>query len=207
MKGLILKDTYVILKQMKYLLLIIALFTVLLGYTFGTFLLLYCAMIPITTIGYDEKAKWDKYAATMPYSRKDIVLSKYIFGLICIGIAFVLVIIGSLGYSLFTGTEITAASVGELLVMITAILCITLIFMALNLTIIFKWGVEKGRMIFIAGIAAFASIIAATAVIDNTSSAIQGFFNDYFYLFILGAVAILGASIPLSISFYKKREL
>jgi ABC-2 type transport system permease protein len=207
MKGLILKDLYVILKQMKYLLLIIALFTILLGYTFGAFLLLYCAMLPITTIGYDERAKWDEYAATMPYSRKDIVLSKYLLGLMCIGVAFVLVFIGSLGFGLFTGTGITAASVGQLLVMLTSILCITLIFMALNLSIIFKWGVEKGRMIFIAGIAAFASIIAATSVIDNTSTAIQDFFNNYFYLFILGAVAILGASIPLSVSFYKKREL
>jgi hypothetical protein len=207
MKGLILKDTYVILKQMKYLLLIIVLFTIMLGYTFGTFLLLYCAMLPITTIGYDERAKWDKYAATMPYSRKDIVLSKYILGLMCIGAAFVLVIIGSLGFGFFTGTEMTATSIGELMVMITSILCITLIFMALNMPIIFKWGVEKGRMIFIAGIAAFASIIAATSLVDNTSSALQGFFNDYFYLLILGAVVILGASIPLSISFYKKREL
>jgi hypothetical protein len=207
MKGLILKDTYVILKQMKYLLLIIVLFTIMLGYTFGTFLLLYCAMLPITTIGYDERAKWDKYAATMPYSRKDIVLSKYILGLICIGAAFVLVIIGSLGFGLFTGVDFTAASIGELMVMITTILFKTLIFMALNMPIIFKWGVEKGRMIFIAGIAAFASIIAATSLVDNTSSALQGFFNDYFYLLILGAVVILGASIPLSISFYKKREL
>jgi len=108
---------------------------------------------------------------------------------------------------LFTGVDFTAASIGELMVMITSILCITLIFMALNMPIIFKWGVEKGRMIFIAGIAAFASIIAATSLVDNTSSALQGFFNDYFYLLVLGAIAILGASIPLSISFYKKREL
>lgn len=207
MKGLILKDLYVVLKQMKVLLLIVVLFTILLGSTFGVFLLLYCAMLPITTIAYDERAKWDKYAATMPYSRKDIVLSKYLLGLACMVVALILVFIGTLVYGVFTDAVFTGGSLAEMVIMLVSLFCVTLIFMAINMPIIFKWGVEKGRIIFIAGIAAFAAIVGATSVIENTATFIEGFLNNYYYIFILAGVALLGASIPLSISVYKKREL
>jgi hypothetical protein len=207
MKGLILKDIYVVLKQMKVLLLIVVLFTIMLGYTFGVFLLLYCAMLPITTIAYDEKAKWDKYAATMPYSRRDIVLSKYLLGLGCMAAALIVVFIGTLVYGLFTDTVFTGDALVDLVIMLISLFCVTLIFMAVNLPIIFKWGVEKGRMIFIAGIAAFAAIIGASAVIENTAVFIEGFLNNYFYILILAGVALLGTSIPLSIKLYEKRDL
>lgn len=207
MKGLILKDFYVISKQMKFLLLLLVIFTLLMGYTFGVFALLYCALLPISTIAYDERAKWDKYAAAMPYSRKDIVLSKYLLGLMCMIGALVIIFIGTLVYGLFTDTVFTGESITQLLYMIISFFCITLIFMAINLPVIFKWGVEKGRLIFIIGIAAFAGIIGATSVIENTSTAIEVFLNNYFYIVVLVAVAFLGASIPLSISFYKKRDL
>ena len=35
-------------------------------------------MTPITSIAFDERVKWDKFALTMPIKRKDLVLSKYI---------------------------------------------------------------------------------------------------------------------------------
>ena len=203
MKGLMLKDLYVISKQMKYILLMIILFTILLGYTFGAFALILCAMLPITTIGYDERAKWDKYAATMPYSRTEIVLSKYLLGLGCMLCAVVIVLIGMLGYAIFANTAFSMESV----IYIVSVLSIALIFMSLNLPIMFKWGVEKGRLIFIAGIAAFAAIIAATSAMENTANSIEAFMNSYYYAFVLAGIALLGASIPLSISFYKKREL
>jgi ABC-2 type transport system permease protein len=203
MKGLILKDLYVISKQMGYILVMVVLFTILLGYSFGAFAVILCAMLPITTIGFDERAKWDKYAATMPYSRTDIVLSKYLFGLGCMLFAVVIVLIGNLGNAIFTDTAFTAESI----IYLVSIFCIALVFLSVNRPFMFKWGVEKGRMIFIIGIAVFAAVIAATSVMENSANSIETFLNDYFYLFILGAIAILGASIPLSISFYKKREL
>jgi hypothetical protein len=207
MKGLILKDLYVVIKQMKVLLLIVVLFTILLGSTFGVFLLLYCAMLPITTIAYDERAKWDKYAATMPYSRRDVVLSKYLLGLACMVVALILVFIGTLVYGVFTDAVFTGGSLVEMVIMLVSLFCVTLIFMAINMPIIFKWGVEKGRIIFIAGIAAFAAIIGATSVIENTAIFIEGFLNNYYYIFILAGVALLGASIPLSIKLYEQRDL
>ena len=46
--------------------------------------MLYAAMMPISALAYDENCKWDQLAAMMPYSVRDIVLSKYLFGYICL---------------------------------------------------------------------------------------------------------------------------
>ena len=37
-------------------------------------------MLPYTAMAYDERSKWNQLAAMMPYSDRDIVLSKYVFG-------------------------------------------------------------------------------------------------------------------------------
>lgn len=36
------------------------------------------AMMVVTTISCDDLAKWDAYALTMPVTRKEMVLSKYL---------------------------------------------------------------------------------------------------------------------------------
>ena len=53
------------------------------------------SMQVITTMSYDEYAKWDKYALTMNINRKDIVLSKYVFFIMSIIIGMVVGVISS----------------------------------------------------------------------------------------------------------------
>jgi hypothetical protein len=36
-------------------------------------------MLPVTLLSYDEKEKWHIYSGTFPYSRAQIVSSKYVF--------------------------------------------------------------------------------------------------------------------------------
>jgi hypothetical protein len=160
MKGLILKDIYVLLKQVKFLLLVVVLFAFMPGLSFSAFALVYCAMLPLTTIGYDERAKWDKYAATMPYSRADIVLSKYLLGYYMPFICNCSCSARKYGYAVFGDTPITS----DTFISILSILCVALAFLSINLPVIFKWGIEKGRLIFIASIALFAGVIAMSAV-------------------------------------------
>ncbi|MEG2037837.1 MAG: ABC-2 transporter permease, partial [Ruthenibacterium sp.] len=61
MKGLLLKDFYVLWKQARVLLLLMLAFTVLPG--MSAFVILYAAMLPYTALAYDEQAKWDTLAA------------------------------------------------------------------------------------------------------------------------------------------------
>lgn len=81
MKGLLLKDWKTLLKQMKVMLAIMALFACVPGTYMSAFALFYAAMMPITALAYDERAKWDELAAMMPYTAKAIVGSKYALGL------------------------------------------------------------------------------------------------------------------------------
>ena len=84
MKGLIIKDILNLKNYMKQLILVLIFFIAygifLKNGTFvGTMITLMLSMQVITTMSYDEYAKWDKYALTMNINRKDIVLSKYVF--------------------------------------------------------------------------------------------------------------------------------
>ena len=77
MSALLLKDYYVIFRQMKIFLLLILVFSCIPGTFYSTFAVVYASMLPYTALAYDERSKWDQLAAMMPYSARDVVLSKY----------------------------------------------------------------------------------------------------------------------------------
>ena len=93
MKGLILKDFYNLTKQYK-IILVLVIFYLLVSVSsedtnfFGGVVSILMVMQVITTLSYDEKSNWDRYALTMPISRSDLVLSKYILGGILLAVAF-----------------------------------------------------------------------------------------------------------------------
>ena len=68
MKALILKDTYVMWKQTKVLLILILVFSCLPGAFYPTFAVVYAAILPYSAMAYDERSKWDQLAAMLPYS-------------------------------------------------------------------------------------------------------------------------------------------
>ncbi len=88
MKGLLLKDVYIIGKLCKtYFLMDIIFFAAfyLGGDSDKIFWLFYpcifSGMLPMTLISFDERERWDKYAGTLPYTRTQLVSSKYLIGL------------------------------------------------------------------------------------------------------------------------------
>ena len=80
MKALLLKDWYVLRKQVWSYLLIVLVWGLIPSLTLNLLAVVYGAMIPYTAMAYDERSKWDQMAAMMPYSIRDIVLSKYLLG-------------------------------------------------------------------------------------------------------------------------------
>lgn len=80
MKGLLLKDWYMIQKYCRSYILITA---VIIGISlangenlFFTFYpCMLCGMIPVTLLGYDERSGWMQYSGTMPYlnNHSDII--------------------------------------------------------------------------------------------------------------------------------------
>ena len=44
---------------------------------------LFCGMVPVNLLAYDERSRWLQYSGTLPYTRAQIVSGKYLIGLIC----------------------------------------------------------------------------------------------------------------------------
>ena len=201
MKALILKDIYVIWRQMKYFLVMILLFSALPSGFNNAFAVIYTSMLPYTALAYDERSKWDQMASMMPYSSRDIVLCKYVFGWLCIGGAAVLSGLLQAALSLVIDRAFLP---GTLAMSVLGALCI----LAISLPLMFRMGVEKGRLgmflvIFLVcgGAGAIASI--ADDMSNGTPFAFQG---PVLAILLFAAVVLNAISVPLSMRFYAKRQ-
>ena len=87
MSALVRKDCCVLWKQMRIFLVVILFIAVFNGAFGNVFIVVWASMMPFTAMAYDERSKWDQLAAMMPYSVRDIVLSKYVLGWLCMGAA------------------------------------------------------------------------------------------------------------------------
>ena len=201
MKALIIKDTYVIWRQMKYFLILILIFSALPSGFNNAFAVIYTSMLPYTALAYDERSKWDQLAAMMPYSTRDAVLSKYVFGWLCIGGAAVLSGLLQMALSLVVGRVFLP---GVVVLSVLGAVCI----LAISLPLMFRMGVEKGRLamflvIFLVCGAAGAIAHIAESVGSGTVFAFQG---PILVVLLIAALVLTAVSVPLSMRFYTKRQ-
>jgi len=200
MKGLLLKDFYILIKQMKLVLLLIMLFALLPQFSYTTFVLVYVSVIPVTLLAYDERSKWNKLALTMPYTRSEIVLSKYVFGILFIGSAALLVFIGNY---IYTGVFMDVSELKELLLFS----CISIATVSLLLPVVFKFGVEKGRILFILITVFFLALLAFISSDNGALFDKFTLFTEQYPFFIpLFTAVLLALSILTSVSIYIKKD-
>lgn len=140
MKGLLLKDILTLYKQTKIILLLMVVFACI-----PAFAVFYGAMMPITALAYDERSKWDELAAMMPYTAKAIVGSKYALGLLLIGSISLLSAASQVVVSVVQHVPLNT----ETLISIPLVACGALLMMLIDLPLMFRLGVEKGRIIYI----------------------------------------------------------
>ncbi len=202
MKGLIIKDILNLKKQAK-LIGILTLFYLFFSVAtennsmFGAMVLVLFAMMPITAISYDERANWDKYALTMPVSRTHMVLSKYVLGLVLSVFAFILNLIAQIAL----GTEMNI----ENIITISVMFSISIIFISLLLPIMFKLGVEKGRMMmFMVLMLPTLIIILFSKLIDAPPT--EEMMMKALYILPFITIILYISSIFISINIYKKKE-
>lgn len=208
MKGLILKDIYMMMKYCRAYLLIIVIFTAVSFVDNGNLFLVFyptilCGMIPVNLLSYDERSRWLQYSGTMPYTKAQIVSSKYLIGL---GTQTLMIIITGTAQAIKMSLDGTFAPGGYAVFMLL-LLVVSLFAGAITLPFIFKLGVEKGRMAYYIMI----------GIILGGSVALSGLFNGAMQTVIkmnaiLPTICIVGILIyvfswRLSISFYKKREI
>ena len=144
MKALLLKDCYVITKQLKIFLIAMLILAFWGGSSLNLMALFIASMLPMTAIAYDENSKWNDFASMLPYTKKDMVISKYILSYICLFVATVLVGLGSVISKIFFIKDMQIEYMA-IVVSVILVLAIT----AINMFIFLKIGVEKGRLFFI----------------------------------------------------------
>ena len=201
MKGLLLKDWKTLLKQMKVMLAIMALFACVPGTYMSAFALFYAAMMPITALAYDERAKWDELAAMMPYTVKSIVGSKYVLGLT--------LVLPVLALSMLSQLIVHSAPIvseDTMSLLITA--CLSLILMAIDLPFMFHFGVEKGRLIYILLTCAF--VVAGVNYAGKLADMVSGFetvmVTTVPLLLLAAAVVALFISYLVAVRVYRARR-
>lgn len=196
MKALLMKDCYVLWKQMRIFILILLVFCLFNGSFGNLFVVIWASMMPYTAMAYDERSKWNQLAAMMPYSTRDIVLSKYALGWLLMVCALVLcLVVQTLARIAGSGLDTVAPS-GYLLGLLAGILILNI-----TLPLFFRFGVEKGRMwMFLLIIL----VCGATGALSSvTISVAEGYASMAFQNSILAALVALDVvttaiSVPLS---------
>ena len=150
MKGLILKDLLNLRENLITIIIMCLFYTLLFSTLNPTFLsgmiTILFAMQILTTFSYDDYSKWNMYALSLPITKKQLVLSKYILGIsfIIFGGVFSFILTSLL--SLFKGSFI----LGDLVASIIGSTGIMILMILILLPLIFKYGVERSRIMLLA---------------------------------------------------------
>lgn len=202
MTGLILKDLLNLKKQAKVYL-ILVMFYFVYGAVFenssmfSSMMTMVAVIIPITAMSYDERSKWDRYALTMPISRVSMVASRYLLGVVFLIIAFVLSILVNMIFIKIYTTE-------NILIYLAA-LSSGITVMSVIFPLLFKYGVEKGRILMMIVLFTPIAILMMLSKL-GFSMPDEETVNSFIYFSPIIAGAILLVSIYISLSIYRKKE-
>lgn len=207
MKGLLLKDWYLMIKYCKSFLLLIIIFTAVSfsGEENAFFLMYPCvmaSMIPMTLCSYDEREKWCAYSLTLPVSKTQYVSAKYILGLLIN-----VVVVTAIGVALaFRMMSFNSFNVTGYMSTLGVIALATMIIPSILMPFVYKLGTEKARIAYIGAIAvAFAASAAFSVMAPEIGFSIVGGAGIAITFVLL--MAVYAASWFISVKFYNKREI
>ena len=205
MKGLLRKDLYMAAAFCRtYLLILVVFLAVGAVNNENSFFLIYPmiigVMLPVSLIGYDERFKWHVACDALPVSRAQAVSSKYILTLLIVGLVFLLTMLVQAVVMIRQGTPEKLRELPGLL------LPIGLAGPALLLPVIFRLGVEKGRIFYylLVGVVCAAAVIFSSSVTSEDPMAQVQLPGT---LLVLAGAALFALSWLLAIFLYQRREL
>ncbi len=201
MKGLILKDIYNLKQHEKMYVLMMAVWLAIAiidkdSNFFAWVMTLFTLIVPISTIAYDEKAKWDRYALTMPLSRTDLVVSKYLLALLCALVGNCIAVIVGL---------VVSGNVKETLLSAMTFVSLGMVIVSVVLPFIFKLGVEKGRLVVVLVFLA-PTLLGIFLPRTNLQPPSEAMIMQAIYFSPLIALVVTLCSIGISKSIYAHKE-
>ena len=208
MKGLLLKDWYMMKKYCRYYFFVCIGFIIISMMSSGNMFFVFypcllCGMIPVNLLGYDERSRFTEYVGTLPYTKTQIVSAKYLIGLFT-QIAMLIVICIAQGVKM--GIEGTFV-LKEFMLLMMLLLIMASVASSLTLPFVFKYGVEKGRAAYyvMIGVVCAGSIIATSIFKEGLQNEMQ--LNAVLPIACLVGIGIYVLSWYLSVAFYKKKEM
>ena len=206
MRGLLLKDWYLIQKYCWSLYLIDVLFIALSLSVMNTVFIftypyLFAGFIPMNLYAYDEREKWKAYCAALPVSRRQYVSGKYIMGIL--SIAAVLLA----GFAAHTiAYLVIPGRTTDYLTLLPVCATIGFIAPAISLPLMFRFGTEKSRIAYIAIICFIASFSGIFLQSGSLASKLQAASLPSVLVYAAAPVLYL-LSWALSMAIYEKRDL
>ena len=208
MKGLLIKDWYMMKEYCRYYFFVCIGFTILSMMSSGNMFFVFypcllCGVIPVNLLGYDERSRWTEYVGALPYTKTQIVSAKYLIGLFTQITMLTAVCITQSVKMNVEGTFVLK----EFLVLMMLLLIMATVASSLTLPFIFKYGVEKGRGAYyvMIGLVCAGSIIATSIFKEGLQTDIQ--LNGILPIVCLAGIGMYVLSWYLSIVFYKKKEI
>lgn len=207
MIGLIIKDILNLKKSLVAGLLMLLLFSVAAyqsedpTFLIGVFVII-ISMQAISAIAYDDLAKWDVYALTMPISKGKLVTSKYILAILLSTIALIVSTI----ISYFLILPVSNLSITEFLLSSYLVFAIAILLISVILPLIYKLGVERSRLLLVAVILIPASI----GVLLNKMDIALPDENQFWMLVKISPIIIIGIlliSILISTRIYRNKDM
>ena len=208
MRGLLRKDGYMTLRYGKFFLAFILIYAGIaalsdMGMLFSLINVMIGGMLVKTLLSYEEQSRWDSMAVYLPVTAGSIVAEKYVVGLISVALTSLLT-----AGTIAAGKTILPFGTHTLFLMGAGTL-----WLALELPVLFKFGVNRGRTWFtlltvlIAGLMGGAGAASAGRFegMERTGSH-PAALTAVMAAFLAAALILTAFSARLSVRFYRKRE-
>lgn len=148
-KGLIIKDFQLMKSQMKFFFLLMIVFGVLMASSlnmvyFVGYIAILCSYLVVGTFGYDAFENGYAYLFTLPISRKDYVVEKFVFGALLTTLPFL--VVSAISWVILV-VQGSGMRFGEYCLSVVISLPLAFLMLALEIPLQIKFGQEKSRIV------------------------------------------------------------
>lgn len=206
MKALLIKDIINLKSYARTIMILVAFYVILPFVTpmdisfFSGMICILFVMMAITAFSYDNISKWDLFALSLPVSRKQMVMEKYLLSFIMMLTGGAVTSVLSIAATIFTGKTLTS----DIFLVIYTLMGASLLYVSILLPFLYKFGVEKSRIImFGAFLIPFGFLMLLKQIGFTISPQTLEFLLK---LLPLAAIGIFIGSFFISYSIYKKQE-
>lgn len=213
MKGLLLKDWYMLIKEVRFYLPFTVVYALIAAFSgvpvlFVMVNVMLGSMIVKSLMSREELNKWDSMAANLPVTKKELVAEKYVIGI------FSTLVSNIVSFLVLLLTQLVLKKdVGMPLLPFFLIYAgFGIIYLSGELPVLFKFGTANGRIVFMAVVALMAGVSAGISSVLSESAQSAGGVLSQGALTAVGAGLVLfsflaaAVSVRLSVRFYQRRE-